>query len=173
MQSNIERLSSLITYLFVARTEKRTVTGDTHTMHRDVILWNQLVCTHALSQVPDSHRTGTIPADELSLVWVDDNIVNGRLVDIVALQTACASVPDLDGSVFRAGNHPLAFTVEGDSGDIVCVAIEGHDRVGVAGLDIVELDIGVSGGGEVTFIGRNTQTIHLRVGMLQSARADP
>lgn len=111
------------------------------------------MCTHALSQVPDAHRSGTVPADELSLVWVDDNIVHGRLVDIVALETASASIPDLDGSVFRAGHHPLALTVEGDSGDVVGVAIEGHDRVGVAGLDIVELDIGVSGGGEVSFIG--------------------
>jgi len=63
---------------------------------------------------------------------MDDNIINGSLVDIVALKTARARVPNLDGAILGAGDHPLALTVEGDTSYIVRVAIKSHDRVGVA-----------------------------------------
>lgn len=59
--------------------------------------------------------------------------------------------------------------MEPDTGDIVGVAFELQDRVGVGRLDIVEFDGGVAGGREETLIGGDTQAIDLRVGVLDCA----
>jgi hypothetical protein len=68
---------------------------------------------------------------------MNDDIVDGSSVDVIALQTARACIPDLDSAVLGAGDHPLAFAMECDTGDVVGVALECHHRVGVCRLNII------------------------------------
>lgn len=128
--------------------------------------------TDVLSQVPDANDTGTITADELTLVGVDDDIIDRRLVGIVPLQSASASIPHLDGSILGAGHHPFALAMERNTGDIVSVAIKGHHRVGIGRLDVVELHIGMAGRCEVALVRSNTEAVHLGIGMLDRAGTD-
>lgn len=99
---------------------------------------------NALAQIPDADSARTVTADEFSLVGMDDDIVDSGFVDVVTLKTAGTSVPDLDRTIFRASDHPLALAVERDASDIVGVSIEGHDRIRIGGLDIVQFDIVVT-----------------------------
>lgn len=115
----------------------------------------------ALSKVPDANHASAITADQFTLVGVNDNVINRSPVHVVALQGAGASVPDLDSPVLRACNHPFAFAMECDTGDVAGVTFEGHHWVGVGGLDIIEFDIVVSAGGEKTLVGSDAQAIDL------------
>lgn len=51
--------------------------------------------------------------------------------------------------------------MERDAGDVGRVAVKGKDRVGVRRLNIVELDRVVACGGEIAFVGRDAQSVHL------------
>ena len=62
--------------------------------------------------------------------------------------------------------------MEGDAGDVVSVALEGQDWIGVRGFDVVELDVGVGGGGEETLVGGDAEAVDLGVGVLDCAGAD-
>lgn len=125
-----------------------------------------------LTKIPHAHHTSLISTDELALVRVNDHIVDGSPVHVISLQTTCACIPDLDSAIFRAGDHPLAFAMERDTGDVVGVALEGHHRVGVCRLDIVKLDIIVASSREKAFVGSNAETVDLGVGVLNGSRAD-
>lgn len=61
--------------------------------------------------------------------------------------------------------------MEGDSGDVARVALEGQQRVRVGGLDVVELDGVVARAGEEALVGRDAQAVDLRVRVLDRARA--
>ena len=50
--------------------------------------------------------------------------------------------------------------------DVSCMARKHHDRLWIGRFDIKEFDIMVSGGGEVAFVGRDAETVDLRVWML-------
>lgn len=128
---------------------------------------------HALTEIPDAHGASTVATNELSLIRMNDDVVYRGLVYVVALKTACTRVPDLDSSVLGTGHHPLALTMEGYPGDIVGVTLEGHHRVGVGALDIVELHIGVPGCREESLVRRDTQAIDLRIRVLDRTRANP
>lgn len=43
--------------------------------------------------------------------------------------------------------------MKGYARDVVCVALESHDRVGISRLDVVEFDIVPASGGEIFLIG--------------------
>jgi len=62
--------------------------------------------------------------------------------------------------------------VEGDAGDVVGVAFEGDDWVGISGLDVVEFDVVAARGGEVFLVGRDAEAVYLRFGVLDCAAAD-
>lgn len=124
------------------------------------------------AEVPDTDHTGTVTANELALVGMDDHIVDRSPMDVVALETAGASIPDLDSTILGAGDHPLALAVEGNSSDIVGVTVEGHHRVGVGGFDIIQLDIVMTGGGQVALVRGDAKTVDLGVRVLDSTRAD-
>lgn len=126
----------------------------------------------ALTQVPDADHASAITTDQLTLVGVNNDVVDRRTMNVVALKAAGTSVPDLDGTILGAGDHPFALTVECDASDVVGVALKGHDRVGVGGLDIVELDIVVACSSKESLIGSDAQAIDLGVGVLDSARTD-
>lgn len=126
----------------------------------------------ALTQVPNADHASAITADQLALVGVDDDVVDSSFVRVVALEAAGTSVPHLDGAVLRASDHPLALAVERDASDVVGVTLEGHDRVGIGGLDIVELDIVVARSREESLVGSDAQAIDLGIRVLDCARAD-
>jgi hypothetical protein len=56
-------------------------------------------------------------------------------------------------TIFRTGNHPFSLAVKCDSCDVSSVAFESEDCGRVGGLDIVELDFLVAGGGEKALVG--------------------
>jgi len=58
------------------------------------------------------------------LVGVDHDVVDRYAVAVISLHVSCPGVPDFDSAVFRASDHPFAFTVEGYSSDVACVAFE-------------------------------------------------
>ena len=78
-----------------------------------------------LAQVPDADCTGAVAADKLALVRVDDDVIDGGTVVVVALDRAGPDVPDLDRAVLGARDHPLALAVEGDGGHVGRVTLEG------------------------------------------------
>lgn len=91
---------------------------------------------------------------------------------VAALNGAAAGLPDLDGAVLGARDHPLALAVEGDAGDVARVALESEQRVRIGRLDVEELDGVVAGGGQEALIGRDAQAVDLRVRVLDRAGAD-
>jgi hypothetical protein len=82
------------------------------------------VATFVLAQVPDAHIASAIAADEFSLVGVDDDVVDGDAVRVVALHVAAPGVPDLDGAVFGRRDQPLGLAVECYAGDVGRVAVK-------------------------------------------------
>lgn len=100
---------------------------------------------------------------------MNDDVIDGSSVDVVALQATGTSIPDLYSSVLRAGDHPFPFAVECDSRDVACVTFEGHHRVGVSGLDVEELDIIVTRSGKESLIRGDAQAIDLRVRVLNGS----
>ena len=84
-----------------------------------------------LAEIPDAHVAAAVARYQLALVRVDDDVVDGGAVGVVALNGAGADIPDLDGAVLGAGDHPFGVDVEADAGDVVGVAVEGEDGVGV------------------------------------------
>lgn len=125
-----------------------------------------------LSEIPDSDGSSTIAADELSLVRMDNDIIHRSRVKVVALLAAGASIPHLDRPVLRASDHPLALAMKSNTSDVVGVAIEGHDRVRIRRLDVVQLDIVTSGGRKVAFVWGDAEAVHLRLGVLDRTGTD-
>lgn len=91
---------------------------------------------------------------------------------VIALDAAGPRVPDLDRAILGAGDHPFPLAMEGHSGNVPGMAVEGEHRAWISGANVVEFDVVVSRCSEITLIGRNAETIDLRVGMLDCARAD-
>jgi hypothetical protein len=148
-------------YLLVSSTQQRPIASDAHTEDSGIILGNQLVGADTFSEIPDANHASAITADQLTLVGVNHNIIDSSTVNVVALQGTSASIPNLDSPILRACNHPFALTVECDARDIAGVTFEGHHGVGVGGLDVIELDIVVTTGGEEALIGGDAETIDL------------
>lgn len=110
----------------------------------------------AFTQIPDANHASLISTDQLTLVWMNDYIVDWSSVNIIALKTASSCIPHLHSAILRARDHPLALTVECDTSDVVGVTLEGHNRIGIRRLDVIEFDIVMAGGGEEAFVGSNT-----------------
>jgi len=119
------------------------------------------VGTNTLSEIPNANHASAITADQLTLVRVNYNVIYCSSVNVVALQGTGASIPDFDSPIFGACYHPLAFTVECDTSDVVGVTFEGHHRVRVGGLDVIELDISVTGGSKEALIRSDAEAINL------------
>jgi hypothetical protein len=159
-------------YGVVTRAQHGAVAGDGDRCHRDVILGDELVATLVLTQIPHAHGARAVAADQLALVWVYDNVVDGTAVVVVSLHAATPRVPDLDCAVLGRCNHPLALAVEGNARDIAGVALKGEHGGRVGGLDVVKLDCVVPRGGEVTLVGRDAKAIDLRVRVWNGSGAD-
>ena len=120
-----------ITHLLISSAKQRSITGNAYTENRSVLLRNQLMSTNALTQVPDADHAGVVTTDELSLVGMDYHIIDCSPVDVVPLQTTSTSIPDLNSSVLRAGDHPFPFAVECHTGDVVRVTFKGNHGIGI------------------------------------------
>ena len=114
-----------------------------------------------VAEVPNHNDAATVAGDELALVWVNDNVVDGVVVGIRALDKARAGIPDADGVVFRGCDHPFALAVEGYAGNVAVVSFKCHDRIRVGGLDVVEPDDMATCGGKEFLVGRNAQAVDL------------
>jgi len=130
------------------------------------------VGTVILGQVPDPDTTTAVTADYLSLIRVNDHIVDSTSMAVAALNCATAGFPDLDSAVLGARNHPFSFTMEGYARNVVGVTFEGQERIRIRGFDIVELDRMVAGSCKKTLVWRNAQAVNLRVRVLYGPRAD-
>ena len=62
--------------------------------------------------------------------------------------------------------------MKGHARDVSLVTVKGQKRVRVGGADVVEFDIGAAGGSEPALVGRDAETVNLRVGMLDRPRTD-
>ena len=129
--------------------------------------------TLVLAQVPDTDVPPSVAADQLPLVWVDDDIVDRNSMRVVALDTGGTSIPDLDRAVFGARDHPFALTVEGHAGDVSGVALESENGVRIRGFEVIKLDVLVSRSGEIALVGRDGKAVYLRVGMRNRALTYP
>jgi hypothetical protein len=111
-------------YQVVAGTQQRAVARDGDARDAHVFFRDELVRALVLAQVPDADGASAVTADELALVRVDDDVIDGGAVVVVALNGAGADVPYLDGAVLGACNHPLALAMESDGSDVGRVALE-------------------------------------------------
>ena len=127
--------------------------------------------TLVLAQVPDPNVPAAVTADELTLIWMNNNVIDRNSVGVIALDTGGASIPDLDGAVLRASNHPFALAVEGYAGDVASVPFESENGVRVCRFEIVELDVMISCGCKIALLRRDAQAVHLRVWMLNRSQA--
>lgn len=122
------------------------------------------MCTTVLSQVPNPNTSTSVATNDLSLIWMDHNIIDSTSVIVAALDRATSSFPDLNGTVFGACSHPFSFAVECYTRDVPRVAFKREQGIGIlAAFDVVELDSVVSCGSQVSLVGRNGQSIDLRV----------
>lgn len=126
-----------------------------------------------LSEIPDSDTSTAVAADQLSLVRVDDYIIDWTSMRVIPLYGSGPCIPDLDCSILRACYHPFAFQMKRDACDISMMAFEYHTRTGRARSYIVELYVFVSSCGKEAFVGRNAEAVNLRLGMLNGAGANP
>lgn len=78
--------------------EERAVGRDGYGGDRFVVFGNKLVAALVLAEVPDSHIAASVTRDELALVRMDYNVVDGDSVRVVTLDVPTTRVPDLDGA---------------------------------------------------------------------------
>lgn len=159
-------------YLLASSAQQRSIGCDTDTCNGAVFLRLQLVNALALTQVPDANHAPAITTNQFSLVGVDDDVIDRELVSVVALKAATADIPDFDGAVLGASDHPFALAVECDSGDVTGVTLKSHQWVRVARLGVKQLDIVVARNGEIFLVGGDAESIDLRVWVLNCAGAD-
>ena len=108
--------------------------------------------TFILAQIPDPNIPTTVTRNQLSLVRMNNHVVDGSdmrdqvsrrrgAMDVIALDAACSCIPDFDRAVLGAGHHPFALAMERHSRDVARVSVEGENRVRVGGADVVELHV--------------------------------
>lgn len=110
----------------------RSVASNSHARHGNVVLWDKLVGALILSQIPDTHITSAVAADEFALVWVDDDVIYRYAMAVISLDASGAGVPNFDGAILRARDHPFALTVKCHAGDITGMSIEGENSIRIA-----------------------------------------
>ena len=100
---------------------------------------------------------------------MDDDVVGSGAMIVASLYGRIARLPDLNGSILGASDHPFPLAMEGDARDVARVALKAQDRIWIRRFYIEELDGVVAGGGNETFIGGDAETVDLRVGVLHCA----
>ena len=78
--------------------EEGAVGGDGDGGDALVLFRDELVAALVLAEVPDADVAAAVAGDELALVGVDDDVVDGDAVGVVSLDVAAACVPDFHGA---------------------------------------------------------------------------
>lgn len=108
-----------------------------------------------LCQIPDPNASSAITADDLALVWMDNNIVDSASMRVTALDSTTSCLPDLDCAILRACDHPFSLAMECDTSDVSRVALKREKRVRVCRFDIVQLDSMMTSCRKKTLVGRD------------------
>ena len=77
-----------------------------------------------LAQIPYPNVAPAVATDELSLVGMDDNIIDRHTMAVISLNGPASGIPNLHSAIFGARDHPFAFAVKGNSGNISGVAFK-------------------------------------------------
>ena len=101
-----------------------------------------------LAEVPNSNISTAVTGNQLPLIRVDDDVVDGNFVVVIALDASCPCVPDLNSAILGAGDHPFPLAMKGYACDVAGVALEGEDRTRVRRAYVVKLDVEIAGRGE-------------------------
>lgn len=125
-----------------------------------------------LGQIPYTDTTRSVATDDFSLIWVDNHVIHGRPMVVASLNASRPRLPDLDGSIFRACDHPFALAMERDACDVALVTFECQQRIRVGRLNIVQLHSMMASSGKVALVGGDAETIDLGIGVLDRSRAD-
>lgn len=77
-----------------------------------------------LAKIPDAHITTSVARYELSLVRMDDDVVDGNSMVVIALDMAATRIPDLDSayelSVHRF-SHDMPRSADAPSSELVTI----------------------------------------------------
>lgn len=139
LKTSLVETSRTQTYQVIARTQQRAIRSNGDAGDGDIFFGDKLMGALVLAEVPNSDVAGAIATDQFALVRMNDDVVDGAPVAVVALDGALVRVPDFHRAVFAASHHPLAFDVEGDAGNVAAVAFEGQDWRRVCRAYVVQL----------------------------------
>jgi hypothetical protein len=156
----------------VGCTEKSAVSRNRDTRHRDLFLGNELVGAGILSQIPETNAAAPITADNLALVRMDNDIIDGGPMIVAPLDHTGARVPDFDSAVLGARDHPFAIAVECHARDVARVALKDGGGSGVRRANVEQLYCVISSSGEVALVGGDAESVDLGIGMLNGSGAD-
>ena len=112
------------TDIVVRSTQQRSIACNRNAGDGHVLLRDQLVRAVVLRQVPHAHASAAVARDDFPLIRVDHNIIRRASMIVAPLYRATPRLPDLDGPVLGARDHPFALAVKGDAGDVARVALE-------------------------------------------------
>lgn len=122
--------------------------------------------TVVLSQIPHPDTSRPIAADDLTLVGMNHHVIRRTAMVVASLNRSGPRLPDLDGPVLGASYHPFPLAVKRNTCDVSSVALKCQQRVRIRRLNIVQLDGMMASGGKVSLVGRDAETVHLGVRVL-------
>ena len=129
--------------------------------------------TFIFPEIPDSNIAGLITRDQFPLIGVYNNIIDRWVMIIISLNSCWSCIPDLYSPILAWCYHPLAFTMETYTSDVVCVTFKGQNGVRVRRLDVIQFNVKMSCSSKVAFIWGDTEAVDLRICMLNCSRANP
>ena len=148
-------------------THQRAVAGDGHRSYGHVTIRKELLLASVHLQVPDPHIAILISRNELCLIRVQCHRIHRGVALVLALVTLHSQIPNFDGLILRAREHPLAFTLEPHGCHIALVVIAAAYRglTLLAGclLDVEDLAVRIPGRRDQLFVVRNCQSVHLGI----------
>ena len=107
----------------IPRHQRRTIARNRHTPYGDIFIRHQFMRTRIFTQVPYFHTARLVAADQLALIGVDDNVVDGGFVFVFTLNACRARVPYSDSVVLGACDEPFAPGGIGQGGDVAAVSV--------------------------------------------------
>ena len=159
-------------YRVGASTKGGSITRNSNTRNRYVFLGDKLMRAVILCQIPDSNTPALVAANNLTLVRMNDYIIDSSAMRVTSLNCATSSLPYFDCAIFRTRDHPFTLAMKLNTSYIASMTFKGKKRIGVGRFDIVELYRVVPGSCKEAFIRRNTESVNLRIGVLYRSRTD-
>lgn len=159
-------------YRIVGGTEQGAVAGNGDAGNRLIFLGDYVVGASVLGEVPDPYAPTPIATYNLALIRMYHDVVDGRRVVVCPLDSATPRLPDLDGTILRTRDHPLALAVKGHARHVAHVALEGEHSIWVGRLDVVELHGMMPCRRQEAFVGGDAEPVDLGLWVLDRPRAD-